>query len=125
MSYALKPSSDSKLQAMQRRRGTNTVESSNKQVNNAASDVTRMRGGYADALVLLRVHEHNIKKDKALRGVPQAGVEEAKEVCWWIDEENAQHASTLPNLDEAASSKLSLYPPSQPEDYMSLSGLLF
>lgn len=74
-------------------RGTNTGESSNKQVNNSTQNATRLRQELGEAKAKLRIHSHNLKKDREFGG--KTG-RKAKSLLWMLQEANWENSKTKP-----------------------------
>lgn len=92
-----------KLHNLIRLRGTNMAESSNKQINLAVSKQSRLGGALAEAKVALRVHDHNLKKDRKFGNMTGRN---AKPVTWFLQEANDQIANGLPLLNPTPTNQM-------------------
>lgn len=93
----LSPSSIKNLEELCRGRGTNTGESTNKQINYSVQNATRMRQCLCEAKVALRVHSHNLKKDILFGNMTGR---EAKPIIWFLQLANDQIADSIPFLQK-------------------------
>jgi hypothetical protein len=93
-----------------RLRGTNTSESTNKVVNRSMQNATRMRQILGAAKAKLRIHLHNLMKDRMFGG--KTG-RIAKNVLWMLREANWQMAQSIDGLESDASIE-DRFPPSKP-----------
>lgn len=80
-----------------RRRGTNMSESSNKQINQAIDKQSRLSGKLAEAKIALRVHDHNLKKDRKFGNMTGCN---AKSIVWFLQEANDLSEAGAPLLKE-------------------------
>ena len=95
---AKKPKKDV-LPNMLRLRGTSMGESSNKQVNNARNNATRLSAELADARILLRIARINRQKDAAVEHI--TGIA-PKPLLWYIQEALDKMAAEIAHLEPSA-----------------------